>query len=452
MREVESVEAQRASDVRTRLAAPIVEELTRDVAAARPLVAVVVEHTFAIYDVLPVVEALRGRAEVALVAPRALLEAAAIYLGVDRAACHEIETLTSRAGQRLAKYFELALVPWDFSADYAARKARRMSARDAHLKRVIAPVTGRLVRQTNRRFVRTCRMLGLGPSTGSVLARADAVLSFTKVYKPHLLAGLPGRHVNVMESWDHPSKEPYFVYPDVHFTWNSELAARTHALQRLPAVRRCPPLKFRYLFETSWTEGGRDGGRTVYPMCTSSAFAGFDGEFALVRDLAEMLRENGRHLTVRPYPLAPAADTAALKSIGDVEVETYPVATNSLEQLDPAYYEQKLASLRDTALVLNVGTTYAFDAALAGVPVIQIAPSREAYGSFASYVDAEHIRLYLNDDRTLSTNQLLAAPDFDNLLETGRATSRRMRAWLLESYPEFDVTEARTAPDQIVKD
>ena len=452
MRGLASATAQREHDVRTRLAAPIVTELTRDVAADRPLVGVVVEHAFAIYDVLPVVEALRGRAEVALVAPRALLEAAAIYLSVDHAACYEIESLTSRAGQRLAKYFELALVPWGFSADYAARKARRMSPRDARIKHAIAPVTGRLVRQTNRRFVRTCRTLGLGPSSGSVLARADAVLTFTKVYKPHLLAGLPGRHVNVMESWDHPSKEPYLVYPDVHLTWNSDLAARTRTYQRLPEVRRCLPLKFRYLFENTWAEGGREGGRVVYPMCTSSAFAGFDGEFALVRDLAKMLREDGRHLTVRPYPLAPAGDTAALMSIGDVEVETYPVAVHSLEQLDPAYYEQKLASLRDTALVLNVGTTYAFDAALAGVPVVQIAPSRGAYGPFASYVDAEHIRLYLNDERTLSSDRLLAAPNFDNLLENGRATSRRMRAWLLESYPEFDVTTARTAPDQNVTD
>ena len=109
-----------------------------------------------------------------------------------------------------------------------------------------------------------------------------------------------------MESWDHPMKFPYYIFPDYCLTWNIDLSHDTKGIQNLNKVRRISPLKFNYIYEfkdqdddllfhridneafKSEIEFLENKKIVLYPTTTSSANIMHDGEMKLIGELCDV--------------------------------------------------------------------------------------------------------------------------------------------------------------------
>lgn len=215
-----------------------------------------------------------------------------------------------------------------------------------------------------------------------------------------------------MESWDHPGKEPYLIFPDIHLCWNDDLREETKKIQGIDKTGIICPLKFRYIKERvkkdlsemklSLSNNLKEEINKLfeieyllYPMCTSSKYYGFEGEINFLKILAHSLKSSDRKLLVRPYPLAPIHDINYLNDIDNIIISEINSCENGADVLNEEYLDHKYLSIIQAQAVINVGTTFALDAALCNIPVHQIKITGNDFGNFSEYSRGEHIKKFL---------------------------------------------------------
>ncbi len=412
-------------------------------------VAVLVEHPYALYSVIELIELAKSKdIEVILIGRKHIIEYydQNEFAKVDRFIF--IEQYHSKLGKRLTELFELLFVGHNFSETYSSRKAKKWQPFKLWLSENVFVLKITRVKLNNiyatvfRLFTRL-RLTKVLP-----IKNADLVVSLTKENNPYLLAPWSAKHVSIMESWDHPMKEPYFINPFLHLTWNKALAKETEEFQNLKQVAVLNEIpKFRYIRELSSSSSTlissiqdaelreelldfKDKDYCVYPMCTSSDYYGFKGEIDFLRDLARELCKQDIILYVRPYPLAPREDTDILNAISGVHVGKLLSIEKGFDVLNRDVQIQKYYLIRQAKAVINIGTTFALDAALISCPVLQLKLLNDDFGSFSQYSRGGHIKKYLWIDASISYEKGQELPINRLVNAHGIPYSKALMKWL----------------------
>lgn len=275
---------------------------------------------------------------------------------------------------------------------------------------------------------------------------ADEIISFTKVNHAYALAGCKIPHISIMESWDHPMKDPLFINPYAVLTWNKDLADDFKAFQNIRKVRIIRPLKFRYLFEQ---QGRSESKKTpftcelefiehkidqyiIYPCCFSSRSFFFEEEKRFIRDLLRIFKDFNLTLYLKPHPDGLPDDLVEFSDIEKVKVGLSFDGPKAIEMLDDEYQHYRKKLLENCKGIINVGTTFALEAVLMNKAVLQLELNNEDYAGFSRVSKTVHLTKYIlplpGVVKFNRTNQSL----IKKLIETPDMTfSSNLKRWLV---------------------
>lgn len=237
-----------------------------------------------------------------------------------------------------------------------------------------ARIPGRNPRAVNRRIHAIMARVFRNPFA------TDTVLTFTVLGNEYLLSARRLRVVAVMESWDQTSKYPLGYQPACAFVWNRFLQEDWLRHQGAASLGIGYPIKLGYACAANLVaRAGRSSDavvRIMYPatFCANSLIHYFEEECRLIRLLAEATHRMSAVLFIKPKPNAVEGEyTRILEGFDNIEYGSYNQQRSAADYLlEDDYNRRRIAELRGCDLVINLGTTFAIDAALAGLPVLQL--------------------------------------------------------------------------------
>ena len=277
----------------------------------------------------------------------------------------------------------------------------------------------------------------------------NKVISFSRVSRPYLLASNKIKHINIMESWDHPIKSPYYLYPNFVLTWNKSLALDIKKYQNLKKIYKISPLKLRYIKEKFNLKKGeihkklstkyikeleRIGNDKfiLYPVSTSSANPEMHkGELILINHLIKLSNNLDLKIYIKPKPNGPIGDYDKYQGLKNVIVGMYSTSTNSIDMLKDEYHSFRYLLLNKAEFLINAGTTFGLEAALAKTEILQLKLSKNLFGTFGEMNYNPHIQKYL-----LVKNFFFYNGNFIDLINFIKKKkyigySKHLRSWLL---------------------
>src|SRR5687767_13438667 len=185
------------------------------------------EHPFQLYSAKPIVDKYKKQGcRVKIYTLKENIETSINYLNIPTIDTININSLIHSKTSLLTYFYELVFVRKNYSFVY--RERRNIKEKFSH--KVISLLTFFLKLPKNKvnkfyiKYARLITQLRLHPV---VNLDCDLLISFTRVRYPMLMSGIKVRHISIMESWDHPVKDPYFINPDYSLTWNSALVKDT---------------------------------------------------------------------------------------------------------------------------------------------------------------------------------------------------------------------------------
>tara|TARA_B100000780_G_scaffold254099_1_gene202018 strand:+ start:9555 stop:10802 length:1248 start_codon:yes stop_codon:yes gene_type:complete len=244
----------------------------------------------------------------------------------------------------------------------------------------------------------------------------------TKVFNPYILTPFENNIHLIVESWDHPAKFPFLMTPNSTESWNKYLNYELNEYQAYNNLIIGKGLKFRYIeeFNNHYSSNIlneienedinfiRENRVAIYPISTSSTFFAFEGEINFVKKLAIATKKQNIKLYVRPYPLAPHSDISELRKIKNVYVGIGNKIEDGKEVFNLNHMLHKYLIIKNTDYVINVATTFVFDAALvkSNCKIIQIKIKTNEFKDFGEYANGYHIKRYLSTSDSIYLNQL----------------------------------------------
>jgi len=251
--------------------------------------------------------------------------------------------------------------------------------------------------------------------------------------------------ITVMESWDHAVKEPNGYCSSVFLGWNNDLCNDWKRTQGDLNCKIFHPLKLRYakeVFVGTGKDEVKNKFRVMYPVASTQKFSIkvlVDIERKLIKELIEITYQLGWELYIKPRPNGMENEFSYADEYEHVEVGD--VSHGDIK--DPAnyYYSSednlnRFKPLVNIDLVINAFTTFGLDAAVAGLPVLQL-DLREAVGFEVSEMvyNNYHIKQYLISskniikpvDQNLSECMQSQKSDF---FEIATAYSQELNSWL----------------------
>jgi hypothetical protein len=271
----------------------------------------------------------------------------------------------------------------------------------------------------------------------------STVLTVSRSSLAHLLCARGLRVITVLESWDHPVKWPVGHSSEAVFVWNEDLAKDWREYQGDRDVIVTYPFKLRYWIARNLPvrELGV-GRRAVYAVGTSSMSYMNQihlHELRMIEAVCEATGRTGWRLVIKPKPNGKLGDFDGFADrFPHVSLGTYrDVISPTDYYLDEAYNLIRERELGEADLVINSLTTFALDAALGGVPCLQLdLRACPEYQGAAEGQTNHHIARYLLRDPALCVvgeptrlvENLVAffgAPD-----DRPERFSRHLRGWL----------------------
>jgi len=269
------------------------------------------------------------------------------------------------------------------------------------------------------------------------------LLTISRSSLPHLLCARGLEVTTVLESWDHPVKWPVGHLSHSVLTWNEDLASDWRRYQGDRNVYAVYPLKMRYWLERNLSARPLGKRRTaVYAVGTSSMSyvnSIHRYELMVIDAVAQATLQAGWDLLIKPKPNGKGGDFDDFATrYRHISLGVYSdVETPTDYYLDDEYNRQRELELSKGDLLINSITTFAFDAALGGLPCLQLDLRRcLEYRGVAEGQANHHLERYLLSDPHLC---LVAEPGclIDQLANYLRHPDNRaeqlrdrLRAWL----------------------
>ncbi|NEQ45387.1 MAG: hypothetical protein F6K00_18360 [Leptolyngbya sp. SIOISBB] len=265
----------------------------------------------------------------------------------------------------------------------------------------------------------------------------------------------------IMESWDHPAKAPVGYESQKVFVWNKALKKDWDHYQGDQDIRIAYPVKLDYVISldkhktTKVIESDNTGMSKVtymYPTTfgSSSSLSFFSEEKQLIHKLCHVTQSLGIVLLIKPKPNSRMGELDEFRKYGHVDIGAYQKNEGGGNYtLEQNYNEARLKDLEKANLVINLGTTFAIDAAAFGLPVLQLyidAPSKFPYlSTIAKYPHlARHLYCYedcifkIDDDNDLTKQFKFLSSPADHMAQA-KQFSEHLRQWIM---PEMTLSEA----------
>lgn len=185
----------------------------------------------------------------------------------------------------------------------------------------------------------------------------------------------------IVESWDHPVKVPVGYVSDKVFVWNEDLKRDWMDYQGDQQVMIGYPFKLRDWFEEGLRSGAvqnQNPNKKILYAASTSSYAKRDNLFAsemfIIDCICKASQKSGYSVYIKPKPNGPKGDfDSLLQKYKHVEVGPYSeVKTISNYYLSREYNLGRKAETQNCEFVLNLGTTFFIDAALMGMPIVQL--------------------------------------------------------------------------------
>jgi hypothetical protein len=263
------------------------------------------------------------------------------------------------------------------------------------------------------------------------------VVSF--LTEPTLAVGRRQKIITLVDSWDHPVRRTAGYRSDVVVGWNLDLANDWADIQGAGAAIAGAPLKLRYAADRHPIEPCDDR-RFMFAVGTSAHTPDWQAAELRLADLVCAAADDaGWEVLLKLKPTGGQEDWIEFSARWpNVEISEEAEAPGPMDYfLDDNYNERRVAGLRRVRFVINTVTTFGLDAALAGVPVLQLSDLGGA--GLAGLKSAQknfHIQKYLlsrdhvyraaEDDLRTDLAAWLRTPD-----NRAASYSQDLRAWLL---------------------
>ncbi|QNM85772.1 hypothetical protein H9W90_01230 [Polaribacter pectinis] len=369
-------------------------------------------HSFGLYDILPLFKSYNSNDyDVYIITNKKYYPIIKEEFVIEEDKILLITDYTSRIGVHFTDWFKLLCVNENFSEFYKQRKKIKFSG----LKQKVSnsfKLFNLKNSEVNKMYSKIIQLLYKLSLIKTFPINFDKVYVVTKIFNPYLITPFEDKTHLIIESWDHPAKEPILINPFVVETWNKSLEQELKQYQFYKNTIKGKPLKFRYIEEYNKNYDEKilnkeeledilflkNNDVAIYPMCTSSSYFAFSEELRFVKDLALKLQREDVQLYIRPYPLAPYKDVLALQEIQNVKVGVGNKITDGLEVFSKAHMLHKYLIIKYAKYVINLGTTFVFDAALveSACKIIQIKIDMNTYGDLGKYSRGVHITKYLH--------------------------------------------------------
>lgn len=278
------------------------------------------------------------------------------------------------------------------------------------------------------------------------------IIVVSRVSVPYMLLAPDQYVITFMESWDHPVKLPMGYPSHKVFVWNKELGEDWTQYQGDTGIFIGYPMKLRYAIHQAQkplpkltSESKR---RALYAVGSSSLTYIknlYLDELRVIREVCLATKQAGWDLLIKPKPNGRYGDFDSFAEEFDhVEIGEYgDVQSTADYYLDDDYNSRRFKELRRCDLVINTFTTFALDAAISGVPVLQLdLRGNPNFPQIAESCTNHHLQRYL-----LGDSELTYAPPVGQSLHEGLSVSltgiddrpqrfsEKLRRWLEPSLP-----------------
>ena len=369
------------------------------------------EHNFQIYSALPIINKYIVNNSVIVFTNRENVKVINELVNHPNFQVKCIQNFTFKPATLFKKIFEILFVSENFSFVYKHEFVNKESLKIRILRKVFFLKLPN--DKVNKSFLKLNNLFFKNKSIEKYFD-LNLMITFTKVYYAHLIPSkdrVP--HINIMESWDHPMKFPYYLFPNYSLTWNKDLAKDTKRVQHLLKVKQITPLKFKYLYEcnnididkllndiknTTYYEeimNLQNKKVILYPTTTSSANIMHQGEMKLIKELCEVFEGTLYYLYIKPKPNAPNGDYDIFKSYKNVIIGIYADSALGSDILDSNYNIFRYLLLKYSNIVINAGTTFALEAAIVDKNIIQLNLEEGNYFGFAKWCKTYHLSKYV---------------------------------------------------------
>jgi hypothetical protein len=175
-----------------------------------------------------------------------------------------------------------------------------------------------------------------------------------------------------VESWDHSVKQPVGYVADQIFVWNKDLGRDWIEHQGETEVVVTYPFKLRYAEVGS----PQHGVKVLYPATFSSQSipSHYVEEKNLMRELAKVCESQNVTLLIKPKPNGKAGEYDDIsKEFSGVQISEYGSGDGRSGYFFTEQDNLKRCQVLESCqMVINLGTTFALDAALYGLPILQL--------------------------------------------------------------------------------
>jgi hypothetical protein len=404
-----------------------------------------IEENFALYSSKPIVEKYyKNGYEIYIYTSSIMGESTKYYLSEYDVTVINTDKLGNFISKTLDKFYRMLLVNKKFSVMYCF-DINKYNGKMYNLLNTIFLV--KVTRQKINDFYYDLLSL-----FNTFRFQGDKVIAYTFVSKPYLFANKRTKTILIMESWDHLVKRPHFIRPNVFLTWNKDLKQDAKIIQNHSKVFYIYPTKLRYtedrkridaltLFNSISNQSyikdllAMENKKIIlYPVTLTSLdnFERYKGEIELIKSLARSISNTEYTLFIKPKPTGPIGDYDTLKHIKNIVIGEYTPNTNKIDMLDENYHTYRYLLMKYSLVVINVGTTFGLDAAMAGKPVMQLDILGERFGTFVRYSKNPHIEKYLlNNHFTFKYSGIEVININQEMLDRCQKYSNNLRKWLL---------------------
>jgi hypothetical protein len=210
---------------------------------------------------------------------------------------------------------------------------------------------------------------------------------------------------SILESWDHPGKSPMGYTSKKVFLWNENLKNEWINYQNDKEIFYAYPMKLAYAINTK-LQTKRDRNVVMYPFTTSAESPSkqlYKEEVKFVHYLCQVLGGIGFTLLIKPKPNTKIAELNFFTSYPHVKILSYQTnGGGSSYDLSESYNDKRLKELQLCDFIITRGTTFAFDTAAYGLPVLQfIFISPKEFPNLSKLVFSPHIAKHIFSKREL---------------------------------------------------
>jgi hypothetical protein len=237
--------------------------------------------------------------------------------------------------------------------------------------------------------------------------RTPFVITSTVVGASYLMSSRKLKVITILESWDHPIKIPKGYLSELVLVWNEDLARDWLLYQDNSKIRFAYPVKLGYVIERGKTASVNlvDVNQKLnwlYPATFSSFSRSiyYQEELQIVKQIADFVFSRGDKLILKCKPNTSMMDFIELEDYKGITIIRDDSSSYGSGDyfLSDEYNQKRLDILDKSDILINLGTTFAFEGALIGLPIVQFDLDKTSESPLYRIYEEYHLKQYFVDD------------------------------------------------------